>query len=195
MRDFIKQLYISIEDITDEEFQALSDEDKVKLINEQADPDIDRAMELLTNIGIDNLSPILLSTLGRIYNNNDRAAEAVELFERIDKLDAEQLEISEDNYLSYSVVHWVFNKKSYSKENFSKEFNQILEEYAEYGTKESALALLEEPEILVTYEAWIESENQLHNNERLNDEELLEEEKEDNMWQVEIMAHITADIG
>ena len=195
MRDFIKQLYISIEDITDEEFQALSDEDKVKLINEQADPDIDRAMELLTNIGIDNLSPILLSTLGRIYNNNDRAAEAVELFERINKLDAEQLEISEDNYPSYSAVHWVFNKKSYSKENFSKEFNQILEEYAEYGAKESALALLEEPEILVTYEAWIESENQLYNNERLNDEELLEEEKEDNMWQVEIMAHITADIG
>lgn len=195
MRDFIKQLYISIEDITDEEFQALSDEDKVKLINEQADPDIDRAMELLTNIGIDNLSPILLSTLGRIYNNNDRTAEAVELFERINKLDAEQLEISEDNYPLYSAVHWVFNKKSYSKENFSKEFNQILEEYAEYGAKESALALLEEPEILVTYEAWIESENQLYHNERLDDEELLEEEKEDNMWQVEIMAHITADIG
>ena len=193
--DFIKQLYISIEDITDEEFQALSDEDKVKLINEQEDLDIDRAMELLTNIGIDNLSPILLSTLGRMYNNNDRPEEAIELFERIDKLDAEQLEISEDNYPSYSAVHWVFNKKSYSKENFSKEFNQILEEYAEYGAKESALALLEEPEILVTYEAWIESENQLHNNERLNDEELLEEEKEDNLWQVEIMAHITADNG
>lgn len=191
--DFIKQLYISIEHITDEEFQALSDEDKVKLINEQEDLDIDRAMELLTNIGIDNLSPILLSTLGRIYNNNDRAAEAVELFERINKLDAEQLEKSEDNYPSYSAVHWVFNKKSYSKENFSKEFNQILEEYVEYGAKESALALLEEPEILVTYEAWIESENQLYHNERLNDEELLEEEKEDNMWQVEIMAHITAD--
>ena len=193
--DFIKQLYISIEDITDEEFQALSDEDKVKLINEQEDLDIDRAMELLTNIGIDNLSPILLSTLGRMYNNNDRPEEAIELFERIDKLDAEQLEISEDNYPSYSAVHWVFNKKSYSKEIFSKEFNQILEEYAEYGAKESALALLEEPEILVTYEAWIESENQLYHNECLNDEELLEEEKEDNMWQVEIMAHITADNG
>ena len=193
--DFIKQLYISIEDITDEEFQALSDEDKVKLINEQEDLDIDRAMELLTNIGIDNLSPILLSTLGRMYNNNDRPEEAIELFERIDKLDAEQLEISEDNYPSYSAVHWVFNKKSYSKENFSKEFYQILEEYAEYGAKESALALLEEPEILVTYEAWIESENQLYHNERLNDEELLEEEKEDNMWQVEIMAYIIADNG
>ena len=45
----------------------------------------------------------------------------------------------------------------------------------------------------MTYEAWIESENQLYHNERLNDEELLEEEKEDNMRQVEIMAHITAD--
>ena len=68
--DFIKQLYISIEDITDEEFQALSDEDKVKLINEQEDLDIDRAMELLTNIGIDNLSPILLSTLGPTRRGN-----------------------------------------------------------------------------------------------------------------------------
>ena len=42
-------------------------------------------MELLTNIGIDNLSPILLSALGRMYNNTGRAAEAIELFERIDE--------------------------------------------------------------------------------------------------------------
>ena len=83
--DFIKNLYISIEEITDEEFQSLSDADKVKLLNEQEDLDIDRAMELLTNIGIDNLSPILLSTLGRMYNNNGRAAEAIDLFNRIDE--------------------------------------------------------------------------------------------------------------
>ena len=131
--------------------------------------------------------PMIFETIKTFVNKNQNT--------EINKLDAEQLEIAEDNYPSYSAVHWVFNKKSYSKENFSKEFNQILEEYAEYGAKESALALLEEPEILVTYEAWIESENQLHNNERLNDEELLEEEKEDNLWQVEIMAHITADNG
>ena len=42
--------YISIEDITDEEFQSLSDAEKVKLINEQADLDINRTIELLTNI-------------------------------------------------------------------------------------------------------------------------------------------------
>ena len=131
--------------------------------------------------------PMIFETIRTFVNKRQNT--------EINELDAEQLEISEDNYPSYSAVHWVFNKKSYTKENFSKEFNQILEEYAEYGAKESALALLEEPEILVTYEAWIESENQLHNNERLNDEELLEEEKEDNMWQVEIMAYIIADNG
>ena len=86
-----------------------------------------------------------------------------------------------------------YSIKSHIVKRIFLKFNQIIEEYAEYGAKESALALLEEPEILVTYEAWIESENQLYHNERLNDEELLEEEKEDNMRQVEIMAHITAD--
>jgi len=54
---------------------------------------------------------------------------------------------------------------------------------------------LEEPEILVTYEAWIESVDQLFNNERVTDEELLEDDKEDGMWQVEIMAHLVADNG
>ena len=83
--DFIKGLYISIEDITDEEFQELSDAEKVKFLNGQEDIDIKRAMELLNNIGIDNLSSILLSTLGRMYNNNGRAAEAIDLFNRIDE--------------------------------------------------------------------------------------------------------------
>ena len=32
-------------------------------------------------------------------------------------------------------------------------------------------------------------------NERVTDEELLEEDKEDGMWQVEIMAHLVADNG
>ena len=49
--------------------------------------------------------------------------------------------------------------------------------------------------LLLTYEAWIESEDQLFDNERVTDEELLEEDKEDGMWQVEIMAHLVADNG
>ena len=58
------------------------------------------------------------------------------------------------------------------------------------------LKLLEEPEILVIYEAWIRSPVQLHDNERLNEEDDLKEENKDNdMWQVEIMAHLKADNG
>ncbi|MDU2300508.1 SMI1/KNR4 family protein [Veillonella sp.] len=290
--DFIKNLYISIEDITDEEFQELSDADKVKLLNEQEDLDIDRAMELLTNIGIDNLSPILLSTLGRMYNNNGRAAEAIDLFNRIDETQRDwswyyrcgyahatlaigesyesehvqkalqlieagmkmtkeaqldkQLgwccevvkylltqikpkeyktdypvifetienfydnknskkttednhiedanEYEEDNYPTYDVVHWVFNKQTYSREEFSKEYNENVKRYI-YDDQSDDDDRLEEPEILVTYEAWIESEDQLFDNERVTDEELLEEDKEDGMWQVEIMAHLVADNG
>ncbi len=42
-------------------------------------------MELLTNIGIDNLSPYIVKYLRTYLQHNDRAAEAVELFERIDE--------------------------------------------------------------------------------------------------------------
>ena len=290
--DFIKNLYISIADITDEEFQELSDADKVKLLNEQEDLDINRAMELLTNIGIDNLSPILLSTLGRMYNNNGRASEAIDLFNRIDEAHRDwswyyrcgyahamlaigesyesehvqkalqlietgikmtkeagldkQLgwccevvkylltqikpkeykedyplifetiknvfdnknskkttednhiedanEDEEDNYPTYDVVHWVFNKQTYSREEFSKEYNENVKSYVDDDQADDD-DRLEEPEILVTYEAWIESLDQLLDNERVTDEELLEEDKEDGMWQVEIMAYLVADNG
>lgn len=288
--DFIKNLYISIEEITDEEFQSLSDAEKVKLLNEQEGIDIKRAMELLTNMGIDNLSPILLSTLGRMYNNNGRSAEAIDLFNRIDEAhrdwswyyrcgyahaslgcgesyesehvqQALQLieaamkmakeshldkqlgwccevvkylltqikpkdykedypvifdtiknlfdkknskittegkatgdinEREEDNYPTYDVVHWVFNKQTYNREEFTKEYNENVKKYVDDEADDDRL---EEPEILVTYEAWIESEDQLFDNEHVTDEELLEEDKEDGMWQVEIMAHLVADNG
>ena len=290
--DFIKNLYISIEEVTDEEFQELSDAEKVKFLNEQEGIDIKRAMELLTNMGIDNLSPILLSTLGRMYNNNGRPAEAIDLFNRIDEAhrdwswyyrcgyahaslgcgesyesehvqqalqlievgmkmakeshldkqlgwccevvkylltqikpkdykedypvifdtiknlfdkknskittegkDIEDVnEYEEDNYPTYDAVHWVFNKQTYSREEFSKEYNKIVEKYVDDDQADDD-DRLEEPEILVTYEAWIESEDQLFDNERVTDEELLEEDKEDGMWQVEIMAHLVADNG
>ena len=290
--DFIKNLYISIEEITDEEFQELSDAEKVKFLNEQEGIDIKRAMELLTNMGIDNLSPILLSTLGRMYNNNGRPAEAIDLFNRIDEAhrdwswyyrcgyahaslgcgesyesehvqqalqlievgmkmakeshldkqlgwccevvkylltqikpkdykedypvifdtiknlfdkknskittegkDIEDVnEYEEDNYPTYDAVHWVFNKQTYSKEEFSEEYNENVKNYVD-GDQEDDDDRLEEPEILVTYEAWIESLDQLLDNERVTDEELLEEDKEDGMWQVEIMAYLVADNG
>lgn len=290
--DFIKNLYFNIEEITDEEFQSLSDAEKVKLLKEQEDLDIDRAMELLTNIGIDNLTPILLSTLGRMYNNNGRPEEAIELFDCIDEAhrdwswyyrcgyaygmlgygksyksehvqkalqlietgikmtkeahldkqlgwccevvkyhlfkikpkeykedypvifetiknvfdkknsqeategkDIEDVnECEEDNYPTYDTVHWIFNKHTYSRDEFSKEYNKVVEKYVDEDQTNND-DILAEPEILVTYEAWIESVDQLFDNERVADEELLEDDKEDGMWQVEIMAHLVADNG
>ena len=290
--DFIKNLYFNIEEITDEEFQELSDAEKVKLLNEQEGIDFKRAMELLTNIGIDNLSPILLSALGRMYNNTGRASEAIDLFNRIDEThrdwswyyrcgyahamlaigesyesehvqkalqlietamkmtkedhldkqlgwccevvkylltqikpkeyktdypvifetiesfydnknckdtterkDTEDVnEYEEVNYPTYDEVHWVFNKHTYSREEFSKEYNKVVEKYVD-DDQEDNDDILDEPEILVTYEAWIESVDQLFDNERVTDEELLEDDKEDGMWQVEIMAHLVADNG
>ena len=290
--DFIKNLYFSIEDITDEEFQELSDAEKVKLLNEQEGIDFKRAMELLTNIGIDNLSPILLSALGRMYNNNGRPEEAIELFNRIDEAhrdwswyyrcgyahaslacgesyesehvqkalqlietaikmtkedhldkqlgwccevvkylltqikpkeykadypvifetienfydkknckdtterkDTEAInEYEEVNYPTYDEVHWVFNKHTYSREEFSKEYNKVVEKYVDDDQADNG-DILAEPEILVTYEVWIEGVDQLFDNERVTDEELLEDDKEVGMWQVEIMAHLVADNG
>ena len=290
--DFIKNLYISIEEITDEEFQSLSDAEKVKLLNEQEGIDIKRAMELLTNMGIDNLSPILLSTLGRMYNNNGRAAEAIDLFNRIDEayrdwswyyrcgyahaflgcgesyeseyvqqalqlieagmkmakeshldkqlgwccevvkylltqikpkdykedyimifemiknlfnknentekieylgVDKDGNKIYEGYYHEFKGIPWVFNKTTYTKEEFAKEFYTCLEEHK---VNPDNLPPLVEPEIFVSYEAWIESKSQLHPNEHLYEvDELLEDDKEDDMWQVEIYARLKADNG
>ena len=102
-------------------------------------------------------------------------------------------EYEEDNYPTYDVVHWVFNKQTYSREEFAREYNENVKKYTDDEADDDDR--LEEPEILVTYEAWIESEDQLFDNERVTDEELLEEDKEDGMWQVEIMAHLVADNG
>ena len=37
-------------------------------------------------------------------------------------------ECDEDNYPTYDVVHWVFNKQTYSKEEFSEEYNENCKE-------------------------------------------------------------------
>ncbi len=62
-------------------------------------------------------------------------------------------ECEEDEYPTYDVVHWVFNKQTYSREEFSKEYNKEVEKYVDDEADDDRL---EEPEILVTYEAWIE---------------------------------------
>ncbi len=132
--------------------------------------------------------PVIFETIKNVFDkkNSQDATEGKDV-EDVNECD-------EDNYPTYDIVHWIFNKHTYSRDEFSKEYNKIVEKYVDDDQADDD-DRLEEPEILVTYEAWIESEDQLFDNERVTDEELLEEDKEDGMWQVEIMAHLVADNG
>ena len=132
--------------------------------------------------------PLIFETIKNVFDNKN-SKKTTE-----DNHIEDANEDEEDNYPTYDVVHWVFNKQTYSKEEFSKEYNENVKNYVDDDQSDDD-DRLEEPEILVTYEAWIESKDQLFDNERVTDEELLEEDKEDGMWQVEIMAHLVADNG
>lgn len=101
----------------------------------------------------------------------------------------------EEKYKKVSDIEWIFNQKEYLPDAFARDFNMYMakrypDDWLEGMADEF---VLEEPEILVTYEAWIRSPAQLHDNERLNEEDLKEENND--MWQVEIMAHLKADNG
>ena len=103
-----------------------------------------------------------------------------------------------EKYKKVSAIEWIFNQKEYLPDAFARDFNMYMtkrypDDWSEGMADEF---VMEEPEILVTYEAWIRSPAQLHDNERLNEEDDLKEENKDNdMWQVEIMAHLKADNG
>lgn len=99
-------------------------------------------------------------------------------------------------------VCWDFYpEQKNDKELFKQELIEELIEYANDLDQELNLAQLDKiaidlPEILIVYEAWISSRDDLYENERLDEEdELLEEDKEDGMWQVEIFALLKADNG
>ena len=97
----------------------------------------------------------------------------------------------EEKYKKVSDIEWIFNQKEYLPDAFARDFNMYMaKRYPDDWSEGMA------DEILVTYEAWIRSPAQLHDNERLNEEDDLKEENKDNdMWQVEIMAHLKADNG
>lgn len=137
--------------------------------------------------------PVIFETIKNLFDKKNSKDTTEGKATTEGKVTGDINECEEDNYPTYDVVHWVFNKQTYSREEFSKEYNENVKKYVDDEADDDDR--LEEPEILVTYEAWSESEDQLFDNERVTDEELLEEDKEDGMWQVEIMAHLVADNG
>ncbi|WP_298632069.1 hypothetical protein [uncultured Veillonella sp.] len=121
--------------------------------------------------------------------NKDENTEQIEYL----GTDKDGNKIYEGYYHEFKGIPWVFNKTTYTREEFLKAFYECLEEH---NVNRDNLPPLVEPEILVSYEAWIESKSQLHPNEYLyEDDELEEYDKEDGMWQVEIYARLKADNG
>ena len=121
--------------------------------------------------------------------NKDENTEQIEYL----GTDKDGNKIYEGYYHEFKGIPWVFNKTTYTREEFDKAFYECLEEH---NVNPDTLPPLVEPEILVSYEAWIESKSQLHPNEYLyEDDELEEYDKEDGMWQVEIYARFKADNG
>ena len=69
-----------------EQFLSLSDTEQLQTIKDLNDIGQEEIIiDVLTGIGIDNLSVPLLSELGRAYNNNDKPEEAIKVLESIDE--------------------------------------------------------------------------------------------------------------
>lgn len=67
-----------------ERFLSLSEDEQLQTIKELNDTgDVDSIIDVLTNVGIDNLSMPLLGELGRAYNNKGNEKEAINVLESI----------------------------------------------------------------------------------------------------------------
>ena len=68
-----------------EQFLSLSDTEQLQTIKDLNDIGQEEIIiDVLTGVGIDNLSVPLLGELGRAYNNNDKPEEAIKVFKAID---------------------------------------------------------------------------------------------------------------
>ena len=72
--------------LTVEQFKALSDAEQLQTIKDLNDTgNVETIIDVLTGVGIENLSVPLLGELGRAYNNNSNEKEAIKVLESIDE--------------------------------------------------------------------------------------------------------------
>ena len=69
-----------------EQFLSLSDAEQLQTIKDLNDSgNVKTIIDVLTSVGIENLSIPLLGELGRAYNNNGNEKEAIKVLEAIDE--------------------------------------------------------------------------------------------------------------
>lgn len=72
--------------LTVEQFKAFSDAEQLQTIKELNDSgNVETIINILTDVGMENLSVPLLGELGRAYNNSSNEKEAIKVLESIDE--------------------------------------------------------------------------------------------------------------
>ena len=72
--------------ITIEQFLSFSESEQLQTVKELNDTgNVKTIIDVLTRVGIENLSIPLLGELGRAYNNNSNEKEAIKVLESIDE--------------------------------------------------------------------------------------------------------------
>ena len=94
-------------------------------------------------------------------------------------------------------MNWIFDQHKYSRYAFAVEFDDaMIESFGEDWHAQDINTPINADELLVVYRAWIKNKDQLNENEMLfNKGELIEEERDNEMQQVEIMAYLRPDDG
>ena len=69
--------------------------------------------------------PVIFETIKNLFDKKN-SKDTTE-----DKATGDINECEKDNYPTYDVVHWVFNKQTYGREEFSKEYNENVKKYVD----------------------------------------------------------------
>lgn len=117
-----------------EQFLSLSDTEQlqtIKNLNDIGQEEI--IIDVLTGVGIDNLSVPLLSELGRAYNNSDKPEEAIKVFKAIDKEYRDAVWHYRCAYSYGSIVS--SNREAYTSENM-QQMLALVDNGVQLATKE-----------------------------------------------------------
>ena len=117
-----------------EQFLSLSDTEQLQTIKDLNDIGQEEVIiDVLTVVGIDNLSVPLLSELGRAYNNNDKPEEAIKVFKAIDKKHRDAVWHYRCAYSYGAIVS--SNREAYTSENM-QQMLALVDNGVQLATKE-----------------------------------------------------------
>ena len=105
--------------LTVKDFESLSDVEKLEKIKDLNDTgNLKEIIDVLTGVGVENLSIPLLGELGRAYNNNDNEKETIKVLESIDEEHRDAVWYYRCAYAYGSIV--LDNSEAYTSNNMQQ---------------------------------------------------------------------------